>query len=67
MLSTPAEAAPFLGMDYRTLQRIHAEGSGPPRIALGRRRFGYKGTDLKDWLLSSRLMNGASTLPATTR
>jgi hypothetical protein len=61
------EAAPYLGMDYRTLQRIHAEGNGPPRIALSRRRFGYRGSDLRDWLISRRLANGASALPATSR
>jgi hypothetical protein len=40
------EAAPYLGVTHRTLQRLHAEGNGPPRIALSRHRFGYKGSDL---------------------
>jgi len=32
---TKAQAAEFLGMSERTLQRRHSEGVGPPRIKVG--------------------------------
>lgn len=32
---TKAQAADYLGMSERTLQRRHSEGKGPPRMKIG--------------------------------
>ena len=48
-LLTKAQAAAFLGISERTLQRRHEEGVGPPRIRNGGKRF-YSEESLIRWL-----------------
>ena len=45
------EAASFLGVSPRTLDRWHLLREGPARIELGR-KIRYRRTSLEDWLLS---------------
>ncbi|MDA5095016.1 DNA-binding protein [Aliiroseovarius sp. KMU-50] len=42
-------AADFLGVSVRTLDRRHAEGSGPPRIKHGA-KIGYFHSSIIEWL-----------------
>lgn len=44
-----SEAAAFLGVSTRTLDRRHAEGIGPPRIKHGS-KIGFFKSSLIEWL-----------------
>jgi len=44
-----AEAAEFLRISARTLQRLRQHGAGPPVIRIGRRRLVYRLADLQKW------------------
>ena len=44
------QAAAFLGMSDRTLQRLADTGDGPPRVQLSPRRIGYLRSDLATWV-----------------
>jgi predicted site-specific integrase-resolvase len=46
---TKAQAAEYLGMSERTLQRRHEEGVGPPRIKIGGKII-YSEESLIRWL-----------------
>ena len=46
---TKTQAAHFLSISTRTLDRRHAEGVGPPRIKHGS-KIGYFKSSLIDWL-----------------
>lgn len=46
---TKTEAAKFLGLSTRTLDRRHAEGIGPPRIKHGS-KIGFFKSSLIEWL-----------------
>ncbi|WP_371931238.1 helix-turn-helix transcriptional regulator [Nioella sp. MMSF_3534] len=46
---TKAQAAEYLGMSERTLQRRHSEGVGPPRVKIGGKIF-YFEESLIRWL-----------------
>lgn len=50
---TTLEAAAFLRLSPRTLERFRVEGTGPPFLKVGsgkRSRVLYRSTDLKAWL-----------------
>lgn len=49
------EAAAFLGLSPRTLDRYRVTGEGPPFYKLGPRRVGYKKADMVAWVESRRL------------
>lgn len=46
---TKAQAAVYLGLSERTLQRRHSEGVGPPRMKVGGKIF-YSEDSLIRWL-----------------
>lgn len=48
-LITEEQAACLLGLHVQTLRRWRREGTGPPALALGRRRFAYRVGDLATW------------------
>jgi hypothetical protein len=45
------EAAAFLRVSHRTLQRLRQNGEGPPAIRIGRRRLVYGLAELQRWAL----------------
>ena len=47
---TREQAAHEIGVSVRTLNRRHAEGSGPPRIKHGR-KVAYRLSQLHKWLI----------------
>jgi len=48
-LLRPAEAAAFLRISRRTLDRWHACGFGPPRAKVGHKIY-YRLSDIDSWL-----------------
>ena len=44
------EAAAFLRLSSRTLQRMRLDGGGPAYVQLGERRIAYRIASLRDWL-----------------
>lgn len=53
LLRTP-EAARYLSLSPRTLEKLRVTGGGPPYIRLGRRAIVYDPTDLAAWAASRR-------------
>jgi predicted DNA-binding transcriptional regulator AlpA len=51
LIVTEAEAAKMLCISQRTLQRLRANGDGPPVIRLTEWRIGYPIAGLKAWTL----------------
>lgn len=45
-----AEAARFIGVSKRALERLHAQGGGPRRVRMTPRRVGYQVGALREWL-----------------
>lgn len=52
MVLTPKQASDRLGVTEAHLQRLRSEGGGPAFTMLGRRRIGYRATDINSWLAS---------------
>jgi len=50
------QAAHRAGVVRRTLERLFAEGSGPARVQLSKRRVGILESDLEKWLASRRIL-----------
>jgi predicted DNA-binding transcriptional regulator AlpA len=48
-LLRPREAADFLGVAGRSLERWRASGDGPAFVRVGPRRVGYRMADLQAW------------------
>lgn len=48
------QAADRVGVTRRTLERVFADGTGPARIQLSKRRVGILESDLEVWLVSRR-------------
>ena len=46
---TETQTAAILGVHVQTLRRWRRERAGPPALLLGRRRFGYRLSDLRVW------------------
>lgn len=42
---TTAEAARLRGVSRETLRKMSEAGTGPPRVQLSRRRWGYRASD----------------------
>lgn len=63
-LLTPRQAAAYTGLAIATLQRQRTEGTGPKFVKIGKRRVGYRLTDLLAWL-DARVAN--STADARVR
>ncbi|MGH0035322.1 MAG: helix-turn-helix transcriptional regulator [Myxococcota bacterium] len=49
------EAAAYVGVSPRTLERWRAAGAGPPYYRLGPRTVYYRAADLRRWLASRRI------------
>lgn len=47
---TEAEAAQWLRLSVRSLQRLRLAGDGPEYLQLGERRLGYRAGALRAWL-----------------
>jgi predicted DNA-binding transcriptional regulator AlpA len=54
------EAARTLRISPRTLQRLRAQGGGPPAVRVSARRIGYRVEDLDTWI-RARAVVGASS------
>jgi hypothetical protein len=50
-----ADAAKFVGLGVRTLQRHRQTGTGPAVIRLGVRRLAYRLVDLRAWIDAQRI------------
>ena len=48
-LLTTTEAAAYVGLSHRTLERYRVTGQGPPYLKVGRRVL-YRRADLDAWL-----------------
>ena len=48
------QAAYRAGIVRRTLERMLAEGTGPPKVQISKRRVGILKADLERWLTSRR-------------
>jgi hypothetical protein len=62
---TLAEAADWLRCSPRTLERLIADGSGPPVIRISERRLIFRVADLRKWL--SGRTRGAAELSQPRR
>lgn len=51
---SPAQAARFLGLSPRTLERFRETGDGPTFTRIGIRRIAYARRDLDEWLSARR-------------
>lgn len=47
---TQPEAEAITSLSRDTLNRLHRERLGPPRVRLSERRFGYPAGGLREWL-----------------
>ena len=52
VLMTEDDAAKFLGLSTRTLQRLRANDAAPRFIRLGDKKIRYRKSDLRHWLAS---------------
>jgi len=53
------DAADYLNVSTRTLQRLRESGGGPVYIRIGERRIGYRMSDIDDWLESQCMTSRA--------
>ena len=44
-----AQTAAITGLSFDTLDRLHHNGTGPPRVQLSKRRVGYPAGPLRAW------------------
>lgn len=58
-LLTPRQAAAYTGLATATLQRQRTEGTGPKFVKIGKRRVGYRLTDLLSWI-DARVANSTA-------
>jgi predicted DNA-binding transcriptional regulator AlpA len=57
-------AAQLADIDERTLDRMHAKGTGPKRIQITQRRVGYEQTAFEKWLRSRAYASQAAAIAA---
>lgn len=62
IIVTESEAAHMLRLSPRTMQRLRADGAGPPIVHLTERRVGYRIIDLNDWA-AARVSSAGSPSP----
>jgi hypothetical protein len=58
------EAAATANFHVRTLDRLHVQGLGPPRVQLTRRRCGYDDEVFAEWLRSRAFSSMAASRAA---
>jgi hypothetical protein len=58
------EAAAIADIHERTLDRLYAQGVGPPRIQITRRRCGYDREAFERWLKSRAFSSQAAAVAA---
>jgi len=59
MLLTQSEAAEYLRISVRTLERWRVTGSGPAWVKCGKRRVLYQQSILEEWI-ASRVVHSTS-------
>ena len=64
---TEAEAASYLRVSRRSLQRWRYEGGGPAFHRLGPRRLAYRRKDLDDWATAGRAFSTSEKTERGTR
>jgi predicted DNA-binding transcriptional regulator AlpA len=62
-LLSESEVSDWLHASRATLQRLRADGSGPPFVRLSERRIGYRKSAIEQWL-DARTINRAGPLCA---
>lgn len=55
-----SEAATFLSLSERTLQRYRVKGTGPAYLRFGKRRLAYAKCDLVEWLEKCKFTSTAA-------
>ena len=63
---TEKDAAAFLGLSPRTLQRYRITGGGPVYRRLGLRRIAFLRSDLLSWAESGRFTSSSNEAVRTT-
>lgn len=58
----PRETAAHLGLSERTLERMRADGAGPPFTRLGVRRIAYRVSDIEEWAAARTFPHRAAEL-----
>lgn len=58
-LYLPRDAAPKVGASEAALQKWRTEGTGPVFVKLGKRKVGYRASDLRNWLESRAAVSTA--------
>jgi hypothetical protein len=58
------QAAALADIHERTLDRLHIQGVGPPRIQITRRRCGYERATFERWLKSRAFSSQAAGIAA---
>ncbi len=61
-LLSETEVSDWLHASRATLQRLRADGSGPPFVQLSERRIGYRKSAVERWL-DARTVSRAGALP----
>lgn len=61
------EAALFLTLSQRTLERLRCTGSGPKFVRLTRGRIAYREADLQEWLAPRVTSSTSETQPGAKR
>lgn len=57
-------AAEFVGLSVKTLERLAAEGTGPPYVRIAERRVVYDRADLVSWAGQRKFKSRAHELSA---
>jgi predicted DNA-binding transcriptional regulator AlpA len=56
------DAARLIGCSTRSLDRLVAQGEGPPYCRIGSRRMVFRLADLNDWMAARRYQHRAGEL-----
>lgn len=62
-----AEAARWLRLSVRSLQRMRLAGGGPEYLQLGERRLGYRMGALRDWIASRTRASTSAPWPMSSK
>ena len=55
-----------LGISEKTLARLEADGTAPPKVRLSEGRVGFRASDVAEWLAARRETADTLTGPART-
>ena len=62
-LMRPAEAAAFLGLAPRTVDKMRQQGGGPRYVVISSRCIRYRRCDVEDWIAERTRSNTAQPAP----